>query len=232
MAFVAPRPAPPCPHLPRGHPLRRLIAAPPRRPADVTVRYDILFGDNVAGKSVVVRHADGSYDEDYEFNDRGRGPKIHTHGEIGPDGLPTRLELSGKDYFKRDVRELATCDTARCKWDSNDEHGEGPRAFYSPNNPTSGIDGPLLAAALRSGGAVSLLPAGVLRARKAIDATVAHAGQTKHLSVYELSGVGFTPTFEWFEDDGTSFAQSSARFRGERVREGLGRSHAPVARAS
>jgi imidazolonepropionase-like amidohydrolase len=189
-------------------------AAPPPSPpppaaapvtSDVTVRYDLILADHVAGKSVVVRHADRSYDEDYELNDRGRGPKIHTHLEVGADGMPSRVELTGKDYLKRDVRELATCDAARCKWDSNDEHGEGGRGFYSPINATTGLDGLLLAAALRSDAGVKLLPGGVLRARKVADTTVAHGVQTKHLTAYELSGAGFVPGFEWFEDDGTAF---------------------------
>lgn len=192
-----PSPAPPPPPPP---PPAAASAAP-----DVTLRYDVLLADHVAGKSIVVRHPDRSYDEDYELNDRGRGPKIHAHVEVGPDGTPARAELTGHDYLKRDVRELATCDAARCKWDSNDEHGEGGRAFYVPLNATSGLDGLLLAAALRSDAGVRLLPGGVLRARKVADATVVHAGTAKHLNAYELSGSGFVPGFEWFEDDGTPF---------------------------
>jgi hypothetical protein len=182
----------------------------------VTRRYDILSADRVLGKAVVVRHADLSYDEDYEFDDRGRGPKTHTHLELGADGIPSRLELSGKDYLKRDVRELATCIGEQCKWDSNDEHGEGGHAFYLPINATTLMDGPLLSAALRSNAGVRLLPGGVLRARKVGDAAVTHAGETKHVNAYELSGAGLFPYFEWFEDDGTPFARvddSQARVR-------------------
>ena len=194
----APAPAPAAP--PPAPPPATAPASP-----DVTARYDLFLADHIAGKSVVVRHTDGSYDEDYELNDRGRGPKIHTHLEVGPDGTPSRVELTGKDYLKRDVRELATCDAARCKWDSNDEHGEGGRGFYAPINATMGLDGLLLAAALRSDAGVKLLPGGMLRARKVADTIVAHGVQTKHLTAYELSGSTFVPAFEWFEDDGSSF---------------------------
>ena len=60
--------------------------APPPAPAprDVTTTFDVVFGDRLAGKSVLVRHADGSLDEDFEFNDRGRGPKLtRAHGARG-----------------------------------------------------------------------------------------------------------------------------------------------------
>jgi imidazolonepropionase-like amidohydrolase len=187
---------------------------------DVTVRYDVILGDHVAGKSVVLRHADKSYDEDFELNDRGRGPKVHTHVEVGLDGMPTRVELSGKDYFKRDVRELATCDKARCKWDSDDEHGEGAHGFYVPANATFGIDGLLFASMTRSGAPVQLLPGGFLQAKKVADATVVHGGETKHLNAYELAGSSFVPGIEWFEDDGTTFGTVSDS--GATVPEGWG----------
>jgi imidazolonepropionase-like amidohydrolase len=173
---------------------------------DVTRRYDLLLADHVAGKSVTVRHADGSFDEDLEENDRGRGPKTHAHLELGLDGTPARFELSGKDYLKRDVRELVTCDGAHCKWDSTDEHGEGGAGFYVPVNMTVLTDAPLLALALKSDAGAKLLPGGSVRARKVADATVTHDGQSKHVTAYELTGAALFPSFEWFEDDGNPFA--------------------------
>jgi hypothetical protein len=57
-------------------------APPPARP-DVTLRYEIVVSARVAGDVVLVRHGDGSYDEDYQFTDRGRGPKLHVRTEVG-----------------------------------------------------------------------------------------------------------------------------------------------------
>jgi hypothetical protein len=205
LSLVACGDAPPPPaQAPAPPPATSTVPARATASADVTRTYDQILADHVAGKSVIVRHADGSADEDFEINDRGRGAKTHAHIEIGAGGMPSRFELSGKDYFKRDVRELATCDASHCKWDSTDEHGESASGFYVPLNPTLLIDGPLLAAALKDGGA-KLLPGGTMRARKAIDLTVSHAGQTKHVTAYELSGAGFFPGYEWFEDDGSPF---------------------------
>jgi imidazolonepropionase-like amidohydrolase len=152
-----------------------------------------------------VRHADGSIDEDFEFDDRGRGPKLHTRAEYASDGLPARIEIAGKDYLKRTVHELATCDAQRCKWSSDDEHGEGPRAFYVPLNLTLTADAALLALATSPSG-VKLLPGGVLRAQKVADTTLAHGGQSLHASAYEIAGLGFTPSIAWFDDAGAAFA--------------------------
>jgi hypothetical protein len=196
-----PAPAPPQPAAPQAAPT---VATPPV--PDVTRRYDILLQGRVAGTSVITKHADLSCDEDYELNDRGRGPKTHAHVDLGPAGVPSRFELSGKDYLKRDVHELATCDASRCKWDSNDEHGEGAAGFYVPMNSAIVLDGALLRAALASSEGIRLLPGGTLRAAKVADATVSHGGATKHVVAYELAGFGLFPAYEWFEDDGTPFA--------------------------
>src|SRR5882672_8746400 len=41
----------------------------------------------------------------YEFNDRGRGPKVDERIAVGPDGVPTQLEVTGVDYYKAKVEE-------------------------------------------------------------------------------------------------------------------------------
>jgi imidazolonepropionase-like amidohydrolase len=168
----------------------------------------VIFGDRVAGRDVLVRHADGSIEDDIEFNDRGRGPKIHTRLDLGRDGFPDRLELSGKDYLKRDVHELAACDTLRCRWDSDDEHGEGARAFYVPLQGSFVADAALLRLALREEG-VKLLPGGTLRARKVAETTLRRGDESIHVNAYELAGFGFVPATEWFDDEGEVFGTVS-----------------------
>jgi imidazolonepropionase-like amidohydrolase len=190
------------------------LPAPPRAPSasvpaprgDATLHYDIVFGDRVAGHIRLVRHADGSFDEDFAFDDRGNGPETHARLELGPDRLPNRLELTGKDYKKRAVHELVVCDAARCRWEGKDERGEGPRGFYLPANKSVVASSTLLALALEPNGA-RLLPGGTLRARRIADTTVKAGAASMHVSAYELSGYGFEPMVEWFDDQGALFAQ-------------------------
>jgi imidazolonepropionase-like amidohydrolase len=171
--------------------------------SDATLRLDIVMGDKVAGQSVMVRHSDGSIDEDLEFNDRGRGPKLHTRVELAGDGLPSRVEIAGKDYLKREVHELATCDAKRCKWDSNDEHGEAPRGFYIPLQQTYALDAALLR--LEQQHVVKLLPGGTARALKVAETTLTRGSERLHVSAYETSGFDFVPGIEWFDDQGAPF---------------------------
>jgi len=200
LALIACTPKPtPAPPLPPPTP-----TAPQTTP-DVTLRYEIIQADTVAGHAVLVRHADGSLDEDYEFNDRGRGPKTHAKVAMGADGLPDRVEIAGKDYFKRDVREVLSCDNARCKWDSNDEHGDEARALFLPLNSTAALDAPMLKLASQSSG-VKLLGGGTAHARRVGDAAFARGGNAIHVDAWELSGLGFQPYVEWFDDTGAMFA--------------------------
>jgi imidazolonepropionase-like amidohydrolase len=173
---------------------------------DTTLRYEIVFSERVAGGITLVHHGDGSYDTDYQFTDRGRGPKLHTHVEVGADLIPTRIETSGTDYLHAAVHELATCDSSRCQWDSTTEHGAGGRGFYAalyggaPDELT-------LRAIQKSGGTLTLLPGGSIRARRIADATVERGAERRHVVAWEFSGFGLTPSVSWYDDDGAWFGE-------------------------
>jgi imidazolonepropionase-like amidohydrolase len=205
----------------------RVAAAPPsREPApDVTLRFDVVLADEVAGHDVLVQHADGSIDEDYEYNDRGRGPRTHARLEVGDDGLPDRIEITGKDYLKREVREVATCGAEGCAWSSNDEHGRGERALFSPLNASMTTDAITRRLAARPGG-VKVLPGGTIEAREVADATLTNTGGSIHVRAWELAGAGFTPSIEWFDDDGAPFA--TVGDWGGTIREGWAGSRAKL----
>jgi imidazolonepropionase-like amidohydrolase len=203
--------APPAPvPTPSPPPVATAPATPPApAPADVTFRFTTLFNGNPAGSDVLVRHPGGTYDEDFEFNDRGRGPKMHVHVETGPDSLPTRVEIAGHDYLKREVHELATCDAQRCKWDGTDEHGEAPRAFYVPLYAGVPTEVLLRAAQAAPNGALPILPGGTFRASRVAETTLDKDGRKQHVVAWELAGFGLTPSITWTDDDGALFADVS-----------------------
>lgn len=187
----------------------------PDAPRERRLVYDIVFSDRVAGHVVVVRHGDGTADEDLEFAERGKGPKLHSRLELGKDGFPDHFELSGKNRKQREVRELVSCDATHCKWSGTDEEGEGRRAFYVSNNKSVIADAALLALSQRMGN-VPLLPSGSFHAEKLVETTV--KGTT--VAAWELSGFGFVPRIEWFSADGEWFAQVDEYGAG--IRQGFG----------
>src|SRR5689334_14000316 len=73
--------------------------------AQETIRYKIISNETVAGSEVDKYVPGGRIESDFEFNDRGRGPKIAAHYVIGSNGLPTRTDITGNDYLKAPVEE-------------------------------------------------------------------------------------------------------------------------------
>jgi hypothetical protein len=59
-----------------------------------TLQYSVVSNGRVAGSEVDKYSADGHVDCAFEFNDRGRGPKIEARYLFGKDGLPLRLDVS------------------------------------------------------------------------------------------------------------------------------------------
>ncbi len=70
-----------------------------------TLRYTILSNGRVAGSEVSVYSPGGHVNCTFEYNDRGRGPKISANYLVGPDGLPLSLDETGNDYLKVQVDE-------------------------------------------------------------------------------------------------------------------------------
>ena len=208
LALAACAEAPPPPPSPPSAPPAPVVppVVAPAAPPDVTLRYDILFGDRIAGHSQLVRHGDGSYDEDFEYTDRGRGPKLHTRTELADGLTPTRIEVSGHDYLHREVHELATCQGNRCTWKNDVDPGEGPRGYYVGLNSGAPSEVLLRAARAASDG-LALLPAGKVRVRNVAETDVQHGSETRHVVAWELSGFGLTPNLSWYDADGTWFGE-------------------------
>src|SRR4051812_43346001 len=68
-------------------------------------RYVVVTNGRVQGSEVVTPRAGDELAVAFEFNDRGRGPKISSVLRVGEGFVPTRVETSGVDYFKNTVAE-------------------------------------------------------------------------------------------------------------------------------
>ena len=73
--------------------------------APQTLRYTILQNGVVSGHEADTYRPGGRVDSTFEFNDRGRGPKIDGHYLLQADGLPSHTDLTGNDYLKAPVDE-------------------------------------------------------------------------------------------------------------------------------
>jgi hypothetical protein len=139
---------------------------PPAAASQGELRYAVLLAGNRAGLATARAGTDGVWTFGYEFNDRGRGPKIESRVALDRRGLPVRLDVSGTDYYKNPAAERFELVEGKASWKNPAEQGErevGGRAFYLSMQGSPLEQGLLARALLASGGRLELLPEGEAR---------------------------------------------------------------------
>ncbi|HYK02360.1 MAG TPA: amidohydrolase family protein [Thermoanaerobaculia bacterium] len=178
----------------------------PPAPREQTLRYTVLMSTNTAGTQLVTTRGD-EITVDYEYNDRGRGPKTHSVIRLDDRGLPVSMTIAGNDYFKQDIEERFSFEKGKASWKNTAENGEAVSQGYyaSMYGPPEEL-AVLARALLRNGGRMALLPGGEASIRKVGEASV----RGTHVTAYEISGLGFTPFEVWLDDDRHLFGFVSA----------------------
>ena len=180
-----------------------------------TLTYSILANGRTAGTEIDTYGANGSIDSEFEFNDRGRGPKTRAHYEFDPRGLPARVDVTGVNYRKAPVDEHLVTNGSRLAWHSRNEHGEGPAgAFYVTGDGSSAVEIAALVRALarHPGEALPLLPGGEARLESVADTVVKSHGASMRIREFAITGLDLTPMTVWLDDDGDLFAQPGTWF--------------------
>ena len=188
-------------------------SAVPTLPADIpatAARYSFLLMGNLAGQEAVWTAADGTSHIFFQFNDRGRGPKTTSILKLDANGVPISETVTGNDYLKSAVNESYSLDTGTARWKNDDEQGEkkiSAPAYYVPLNPGPSEYAILADAALHNGGKIALLPEGEARAEKKSELDLEspgnnNAGRKKHVTLYAVTGLDFSPSYVWLTDEG------------------------------
>jgi imidazolonepropionase-like amidohydrolase len=187
-------------------------SAIPPLPADVpgtADRYAVMLMGNPAGQQAVWTMPDGSLHVFYQFNDRGRGPKTTSILKLDAKGLPVAETVEGNDYLKSAVHESYTLESGTARWKSALEEGEktlsSPAVYVSVNGAPAEL-GILVQAALQNGGHVDLLPEGEAKIDRLAQMDLENAGKKKHVTMYAVAGLDFSPTYVWLDDRHTFFA--------------------------
>jgi hypothetical protein len=174
-------------------------------------RYTVLMMGNKAGYESSIANPAGGSRLYYEFNDRGRGPKITEDIVVDKDGIPSTTHNAGIDYYKAPVEEYFSLSSGNASWKNRAEAGRqqrsGGAAFYVS---ISGVpeETAILARALlvAPGGKLPLLPAGEAAIEKRREMKVEVRGQSRTIVQYAITGLDFTPIPIWLEPDGKFFA--------------------------
>jgi len=189
-------------------PLAFIVAACAHSAPPKTQTRAFIMGGHRAGAETVITSGNNRT-IDFEFNDRGRGPKTHTVMTTDAHSVTTSLKIEGNDYLKAPVTETF----ANGAWANGAENGNGGKAgalyvsMYGPPEENGVIARALLAAPNQR---LALLPAGEASIRKAGELTVSANGKSQHLTCYEISGFGFTPGPVWLDDRNELFASASS----------------------
>jgi imidazolonepropionase-like amidohydrolase len=184
-------------------------------PSAVT-RYTVILVGNKAGFETSARKPDGSLELYYEFNDRGRGPKVTEQVVLDSNGIPIRVENTGNDYLKAPVEEHFSLKDGTASWKNRAEDGQkvvSGRAFYLS---IAGVpeEAAILARALLAapGGRLPLLPEGGASIEKRGELKIEANGQSRTVVQYAMLGLDFVPSAIWLNQDGSYFATVSGWF--------------------
>ena len=177
-------------------------------------RYTVLMSGKTAGTQVVTTRGN-EVAVDFEYNDRGRGPKTHTVIKL-KDAMPVSMQTSGNDYLKQKIEETFTIENGVAAWKNTAESGEDkPGSLYASMYGPPEEVAVLANALLRNGGKMPLAGGGEASIRKAGEMTL----RGTHVTAYEISGFGLSPFEVWLDDDRRYFATASSWF--STIREGF-----------
>ena len=172
----------------------------------------ILAGAN-AGFQEARYSDDGRMTAHFEFNDRGRGPKLDATYQLDANGMPTSIQLTGVDYLKAPITESFSRDGNVMTWKNGSEDEKrtvsGPAFFLGLNQVPE--DSMLLVRALLKAPEhkLALVPAGEASIRKLASTRVKGKAGSKTVDLYAVSGLGLLPDFVWLDQDQRFFASYS-----------------------
>jgi len=195
-------------------------------------RYTMFLAGNKAGFQTSVRNGDGSLQYYFEFNDRGRGPRITQRVVLDNSGIPAQMAITGNDYDKSPVDEQFTLHDGNASWKNRAEQGQktaAARCFYVSISGVPEETALLARAILAAGGHLPLLPAGEASIEKRGELKIEANGQSRTVVQYAISGLDFTPSPIWLDTDGTFFAAVSPWFTV--IREGWDSAMNPLLQA-
>jgi imidazolonepropionase-like amidohydrolase len=182
--------------------------------AEEVLEYTVLSGGNPAGFQKTKAISKTEYSVEYEFNDRGRGPKLSTQIVLNPNGVPVSIQNTGNNYYKSAVSETFKVENDKASWKNSAEEGTKDfkgNEFYVSQTGVPEETAMLVRALLHANSQMlSLLPAGDAKLKKAGELQLEVDGQTRKVIQYAITGLDFVPAAIWMDTDETFFASGGS----------------------
>ena len=174
------------------------------------LQYTVLSGGNPAGFLSINEVTGSEFQISYEYNDRGRGPKLSTHIVLNEKGVPVGIENTGNNYFKTPITETFKVKGTKAAWKNEAEQGEKEfqgKEFYISQTGVPFEIALLVKALLKAPEQkLGLLPEGEASVDKSGELEVESGGSKARVFQYAIRGLDFVPTTIWLDADQNFFA--------------------------
>ncbi len=178
-----------------------------------TTRYTVITTEKISGKLLRWTEAPEKVSYYYEFNDRGRGPKLRVDIILNEHHVVSR-KVTGVDYFKGEVNEVFSISNGIAKWKNKIEDGQksvSAPVLYSPlNSVPAEVEWDIkMALKVPHIQEIETVPNGKLKVEHVKNHTAKVNGFPEELELFSFTGSGGPPTYIWFTPNKDFFAAVS-----------------------
>ncbi len=178
-----------------------------------TTRYTVLTTDKVSGKLLRWTDTPDKVSYYYEYNDRGRGPKLRVDIVLNEHHVISR-KVTGVDYYKGEVNEVFEIANGVAKWKNKIEDGQknvsAPVLYSALNGIPAEVEWDIkMALKVPHIQEIETVPSGKLRVEHVKNHTAKVNGFPEELELFSFTGSGGPPSYIWFTPDKNFFASVS-----------------------
>jgi len=170
-----------------------------------TTEYEWLAEGTPAGQSTVVRTGDGRVTVESFVHWNNREYTVNSVTQLNADGIPVAQRITGISPFQAPIDESFTYEDGVATWSTAGESGsvktDEPGFYVATEYAALGWTEFVRAAMQSMDGEVAVLPSGTARVERLTDVEVESPDGPVTLSLYAISGLGFTPTYGWLNED-------------------------------
>ena len=176
-------------------------------PVGTTAKYDwYMQGTTPAGQTTIVKTGDGRITNESFVHWNNREWSVDSEIQLDENGLIVSQKVTGISPFKAPIDESFSYIDGVASWSTPGEQGTittDEPAFYAANEGiTFGAAGAMVRAALASiDNEIALFPSGSARVEKVRELMASSPNGDELISLYAVSGIGFTPTYIWMDDE-------------------------------
>lgn len=178
----------------------------------------------LAGKQIMTKVSDTQYHGSLDLRWNNRVFKVDEKIKLNEKGQVLSFISTGISPFGAAIAESFKWQDGIASWESNKEDGRvkstGER-FYLPVNSAVVAENLMVQAMLKNiGNSIELLPSGTARLTELKTVKLSADSGSEQVTLYAISGLGFTPDFSWYDSQGNFFAKDHSGFM-KVIREGF-----------